>query len=266
MNRTSVLVTGLSATALVLAGCSSSAEPAAQPAAATSSTTSSAPAATTTQRPALDLSRFGALPAVPQPTTDTVSCAYPAETPAAKEVDPPPVDNVDVYGTVDVALATSQGPIDITLDRTQAPCTVNSVVSLVQQGYFDGSPCHRLTTSPGLEVLQCGDPSGSGRGGPGYSFANEYPTTAYTGDPAQAENPVVYPRGTLAMANAGPDTNGSQFFLVYADSVLPPQYTVFGTISESGLATLDAIAAGGVTGGSEDGAPANPVILESATA
>ncbi len=261
MNRTAALLTGLSATALVLAGCSSSTEPAAQPPATTSST----PAATTTQRPALDLSRFGALPAVPQPTADTVSCAYPAETPAAKEVSPPAVDNVDVYGTVDVALATSQGPIDITLDRTQAPCTVNSVVSLAQQGYFDGSPCHRLTTSPGLEVLQCGDPSGSGRGGPGYSFANEYPTTAYT-DPAQAENPVVYPRGTLAMANAGPDTNGSQFFLVYADSVLPPQYTVFGTISESGLSTLDAIAAGGVTGGSEDGAPANPVIVESATA
>nr|WP_256991168.1 peptidylprolyl isomerase [Rhodococcus sp. 06-235-1A] len=255
----------VSATALVLAGCSGSADPAAAPTTTTSASTSTTTSAAPTPRPALDLSRFGALPAVPQPTTDTVSCAYPAESPAAKEVNPPPTENVDVYGTVNVALTTNQGPIDIVLDRTQAPCTVNSVVGLAQQGYFDGSPCHRLTTSPGLEVLQCGDPSGSGRGGPGYSFANEYPTTAYADDPTQAQNPVVYPRGTLAMANAGPDTNGSQFFLVYADSVLPPQYTVFGTISESGLATLDAIAAGGVTGGSEDGAPANPVIVESAT-
>nr|WP_051048086.1 peptidylprolyl isomerase [Rhodococcus sp. AW25M09] len=247
---------------MMLAGCSSSTEPDAVP--ATTSTASSTATPTTTQRPALDLSRFGVLPPVPLPTTDVVSCAYPAESPAAKEVNPPPTDNVDVFGTVDVTLSTTAGPIDITLDRTQAPCTVNSVVSLVDQGYFDGSPCHRLTTSPGLEVLQCGDPSGSGRGGPGYSFANEYPTTAYVDNPEQAQNPVVYPRGTLAMANAGPDTNGSQFFLVYADSVLPPQYTVFGTISESGLQTLDAIAAGGVTGGSEDGAPANAVIVQSA--
>ncbi|MDI6630086.1 MAG: peptidylprolyl isomerase [Rhodococcus sp. (in: high G+C Gram-positive bacteria)] len=263
MNRTSALTIAVSATALVLAGCSGSTEPAAAP-----TTTPSSSTTTTTEapalRPALDLSRFGALPPVPQPTTDTVSCSYPAESPAAKEVDAPATDNIDVFGNVDVTLSTNQGPIDITLDRTQAPCTVNSVVGLVQQGYFDGSPCHRLTTSPGLEVVQCGDPSGSGRGGPGYTFANEYPTTAYTDDPAQAENPVVYPRGTLAMANAGPDTNGSQFFLVYADSVLPPQYTVFGTISDAGLQTLDAIAAGGVTGGSEDGAPANPVIVESA--
>ncbi|MGV8871162.1 MAG: peptidylprolyl isomerase [Rhodococcus sp. (in: high G+C Gram-positive bacteria)] len=262
MRRTPAILMAVSATALTLAGCSSSAEPAATP--ATTSASSSTTPATTTPRPALDLTRFGALPAVPQPTTDVVSCEYPTESPAAKDVNPPPTENVDVFGTVDVGLSTTAGPIDITLDRTQAPCAVNSVVSLVQQGYFDGSPCHRLTTSPGLEVLQCGDPSGSGRGGPGYSFANEYPTTAYVNDPAQAENPVVYPRGTLAMANAGPDTNGSQFFLVYADSVLPPQYTVFGTISESGLQTLDTIAAGGVTGGSEDGAPANPVIVESA--
>ncbi|OZF26571.1 peptidyl-prolyl cis-trans isomerase [Rhodococcus sp. 14-2496-1d] len=264
MNRTWALTIAISATALVLAGCSGSTEPAAAPATTPSSTTT-----TTTEapapRPALDLSRFGALPPVPQPTTDTVSCSYPEQSPAVKQVTAPATDNVDVYGTVDVTLSTTAGPIGITLDRTPAPCTVNSVVSLVEQGYFDGSPCHRLTTSPGLEVLQCGDPSGSGRGGPGYTFANEYPTTAYTDDPAQAENPVVYPRGTLAMANAGPDTNGSQFFLVYADSVLPPQYTVFGTISDAGLQTLDAIAAGGVTGGSEDGAPATPVIVESAT-
>ncbi len=92
--------------------------------------------------------------------------------------------------------------------------------------------------------LQCGDPSGTGTGGPGYRFPNEYPTNQYRlSDPA-VQRPVVYPRGTVAMANHGPGTNGSQFFLVYEDSLLPPTYTVFGTVDKTGLATLDAIASG----------------------
>ena len=112
-------------------------------------------------------------------------------------------------------------------------------------------------------MLQCGDPSGKGDGGPGYRFANEYPTDQYPeGDPALDE-PVLYPRGTLAMANAGPDTNGSQFFLVYKDSQLPPNYTVFGTIDATGLATLDKIAQGGVAGGAQDGKPATAVTITS---
>ena len=135
--------------------------------------------------------------------------------------------------------------------------------SLAQKGFFNDTPCHRLTTAPGLGVLQCGDPSGKGDGGPGYRFANEYPTSQYPkGDPALDE-PVLYPRGTLAMANAGPDTNGSQFFLVYKDSQLPPNYTVFGTIDATGLATLDKIAQGGVAGGTQDGKPATAVTITS---
>jgi len=137
---------------------------------------------------------------------------------------------------------------------------------LASQGYFDDTLCHRLTTSAGLEVLQCGDPSGTGSRGPGYEYANEYPTTAFAPEDPALSMPVVYPRGTVAMANAGPGTNGSQFFLVYADSVLPPQYTVFGTISEEGLATLDSIAEAGVSGGASDGAPIDDVILETVTA
>jgi peptidyl-prolyl cis-trans isomerase B (cyclophilin B) len=143
---------------------------------------------------------------------------------------------------------------------------VNSFTSLASQGYFDDTLCHRLTTSAGLEVLQCGDPSGTGSRGPGYEYANEYPTTAFAPEDPALSMPVVYPRGTGAMANAGPGTNGSQFFLVYADSVLPPQYTVFGTISEEGLATLDSIAEAGVSGGASDGAPIDDVILETVTA
>jgi peptidyl-prolyl cis-trans isomerase B (cyclophilin B) len=151
----------------------------------------------------------------------------------------------------------------VQLARNESPCTVNSFVNLAQQTFFDDTACHRLTTSPGLSVLQCGDPKGDGTGSPGYKFADEYPTDQYKpGDPA-AHQPVIYPRGTLAMANSGPNTNGSQFFLVYKDSQLPPNYTVFGTISGDGLATLDKIGAAGVARGGEDGPPATTVTINS---
>ena len=149
------------------------------------------------------------------------------------------------------------------LANNESPCTVNSFASLIGQSYFNNTKCHRLTTSPTLGVLQCGDPKGDGTGGPGYQFANEYPTDQYPPNDPEAQEPVLYPRGTLAMANAGPGTNGSQFFLVYKDSQLPPQYTVFGTIQADGLATLDKIAKAGVAGGGEDGAPAADVTIKS---
>jgi peptidyl-prolyl cis-trans isomerase B (cyclophilin B) len=104
-------------------------------------------------------------------------------------------------------------------------------------------------------VLQCGDPTGTGEGGPGYRYKDELPTDLLPAptDPTGARR--IYPRGTLAMANAGPDTNGSQFFLVYADSALRPNYTIFGTVHRAGLATLDRIAAGGVLATPDDPAP-----------
>ena len=147
-------------------------------------------------------------------------------------------------------METSAGTIGLTLDGATTPCTVNSFVSLAEQGYFDDTECHRLTTS-GIFVLQCGDPSASGRGGPGYSYADEL------------DGSETYPAGTLAMANAGPDTNGSQFFLVYADTKLPPSYTVFGQMDEAGLAVVEAIAAKGAVGGGGDGAPAEAVTISS---
>jgi peptidyl-prolyl cis-trans isomerase B (cyclophilin B) len=141
---------------------------------------------------------------------------------------------------------------------------VHSFVSLVKQKFFDDTQCHRLTTSPGLSVLQCGDARGDGTGGPGYQFADEYPADQYRpGDPA-LKKPVMYPRGTLAMANAGPNTNGSQFFMVYRNSQLPPAYTVFGTIDAAGLATLDKIASAGTAEGGDDGTPASQVTITSA--
>ncbi|AYJ49617.1 peptidylprolyl isomerase [Rhodococcus sp. P1Y] len=258
--RTTALLVTAAAAGLMLAGCSSTTSDTPQPAASTTSS-----AATTTQAQPLDLSRFGALPAVPASEASTTSCAYPTATPAIRENTAPQETDVSTVGTAQVALTTSQGPIGLTLDRAEAPCTVNSFVSLSSQGYFDDTICHRLTTTEGLQVLQCGDPSGKGNRGPGYEFANEYPTTAYAVDDPAASSPVVYPRGTVAMANAGPDTNGSQFFLVYADSVLPPQYTVFGTIDDAGLATLDAVAAAGVSTPGNDGLPNASVVIQTAT-
>ncbi|MDJ0361573.1 peptidylprolyl isomerase [Rhodococcus sp. H29-C3] len=200
-----------------------------------------------------------------EPLPETVNCAYPAaQAPAAKPNTPPRTDAIPTSDEpLSYSMETSQGNIGLTLNNPQAPCTVNSFVSLANQGYFDGTSCHRLTTSAGLQVLQCGDPAGTGQGGPGYEFADEFPVDQYNvGDPA-ASQPISYPRGTIAMANAGSGTNGSQFFLVFGDSKLPPAYTAFGTIDETGLQTLDKIAAGGAEGGAQDGKPALPVDITS---
>ena len=194
------------------------------------------------------------------------TCAYPAGESAARPNQPPQTDGVSNEGTATVALATSAGPIGLTLDRAQAPCTVNSFVSLAGQGYFDGTTCHRLTTGEGLKVLQCGDPTGTGTGGPGYTIPDEPPTTL-AASPSGAGT-VVYPRGTVAMAKtAAPNSGGSQFFLVYADSTLPPDYTVFGTIDEAGLATVDKVAAGGSddANGQGDGKPKAPIEIQAVT-
>jgi peptidyl-prolyl cis-trans isomerase B (cyclophilin B) len=145
----------------------------------------------------------------------------------AKEATPPPAEPA-VDGKRDLVIATNRGKILVTVDGAAAPCTVNSFVSLAEQGYFDDTNCHRLV--PGF-VLQCGDPSATGSGGPGFSFADEL-----SGD-------ETYPRGTLAMANSGPDTNGSQFFIVTQNAQLGPDYTVFGTVSEAGMAVVDEIEA-----------------------
>ena len=198
------------------------------------------------------------LPAFKPSATLGSNCQYPATTvPAGKPAQPPRTGRIPTTpASVAATIATSDGAIGVELDNGKAPCTVNNFVSLAQQGFYDGTKCHRLTTSSSLGLLQCGDPTGTGDGGPGYRFPNEYPTNQYRlADPA-LQSPVVYPRGTLAMANTGQGTNGSQFFVVYRDSELPPTYTVFGTVDETGLAVVDRVAAGGVKDGGDDGAPA----------
>ncbi|MFR4191075.1 MAG: peptidylprolyl isomerase, partial [Corynebacterium variabile] len=129
-------------------------------------------------------------------------------------------------------------------------------------GFYDDTICHRVVVSDGMKILQCGDPSGQGSGGPGFSFPDEFPV----GDEDAGEG--LYTRGTLAMANSGPDTNGSQFFLVDGDSQLTNDYTIFGSISEDGLATLDKIIEENADANQEsggDGAPVNEVRITSAT-
>jgi peptidyl-prolyl cis-trans isomerase B (cyclophilin B) len=179
----------------------------------------------------------------------------------------PPDDGSITASTM--TLTTSVGPITIQLDADRAPCTVQSMAFLAGEGFYDGVNCHRLTAAASLKVLQCGDPNGDGTGGPGYTIPDELPTDLPAGpqlsDGTQAS---IYQRGVVAMANAGPDTGGSQFFLVYGDSTLPPNYTVFGTMDQAGLTVLDQIAAGGITpgqNGAEDGAPVTPVTIQTAT-
>lgn len=228
---------------------------------ASGDTTSATP---TSEAPRKPQPANGKLPPFTAPADLGTNCQYPASPqPASKKVNPPRSGKVPTDpATVSVSMTTNQGNLGLQLDNAKAPCTVNSFASLAQQGYFNDTQCHRLTTG-GLSVLQCGDPTASGSGGPGYQFADEYPTNQYQHDDPALQKPVTYPRGTLAMANAGPGTNGSQFFLVYKDSQLPPNYTAFGTIDPTGLATLDKIAAAGTADGAEDGKPKNDVQVKS---
>ncbi len=188
----------------------------------------------------------------PKASASGTPCSYSSDgTPPAKEVDPPP-SSATMTGKVTGTMATNQGDLDLTLDADTTPCTVNSFASLAKQGYFDNTSCHRLTTQ-GIYVLQCGDPTGTGGGGPGYSFKDEL------------SGKETYPAGTLAMANAGPDTNGSQFFIVYADTPLPPAYTVFGSVGPDGVALVKKVAKAGTdnANGMGDGAPETAVEIQS---
>ncbi|MEU1304646.1 peptidylprolyl isomerase [Streptomyces shenzhenensis] len=169
-----------------------------------------------------------------------------------------PAMTIDKSADYTMTLATTCGDIDVALKTAAAPHTVNSFDFLAGKGYFDHTKCHRLTTN-GIYVLQCGDPTGSGSGGPGYTIPDEN-----LKDKSLKDN--VYPAGTVAMANTGQaHTGGSQFFLVYQDSQLPPSYTPFGTIGEAGLKVLKKIADAGENTGAGDGAPNATVVINKAT-
>jgi peptidyl-prolyl cis-trans isomerase B (cyclophilin B) len=150
-------------------------------------------------------------------------------------------------------MTTSLGELTLTLDRAGAPCAAASTLHLARLGFFDGSACHREVDTEGLQVLQCGDPTGTGAGGPTYAF------------PTDVDGDETYPRGTVAMANSGQGLDGSQFFLVWGDSALPPDYTDVGTVGDAGLAVLDVVAANGNDGSLDPspggGTPTVPVTL-----
>jgi peptidyl-prolyl cis-trans isomerase B (cyclophilin B) len=145
---------------------------------------------------------------------------------------------------------TNCGNIVITTVGAKAPITITQLSTLAKGGYFDNSLCHRLTTQ-GLYVLQCGDPTATGTGGPNFTYGDENLPTATLNN---------YPAGTVAMANSGAGTNGSQFFLVFADTTLGANYTIWGTITQ-GLDIVKAIAKAGVKGGGADGAPNQTVAI-----
>ena len=161
-------------------------------------------------------------------------------------------EDLGLSGVVTAVITTSCGDVVIELDADTAPETVNSFVFLAEQGYFNGTVSHRVVSG---FMIQAGDPTATGRGGPGYSIPDELPT----------ETGFVYSRGTLAMANAGPNTGGSQFFLVLVDAPLPPSFSVFGMVT-SGLDVMDRIA--GVptiarAAGQEPSSPLETVYIES---
>ena len=234
------------AIAVALGGCGSSA-----PAAAGGNSTPATPGGTIS-------------PGAPGNTPGgSKTCGY---TPTGGGTVSLPPSKVDPSVSYTATLKTSQGDIVIKLRAAQAPCTVNSFVHLAEANFWSGTQCHRISTDGGLYMLQCGDPTAkagqalscdgtAGSGGPGYQFADENLSGA------------TYGAGTVAMANAGPNTNGSQFFLVFQDTTLPPSYTPFGTIT-SGLDALRKVAQGGTTctfAGAGGGVPKDKVAINRVT-
>jgi peptidyl-prolyl cis-trans isomerase B (cyclophilin B) len=197
-------------------------------------------------------------------------CTYTKTDHAAKKVHLPPGN--PPRGLPDqLVMATDHGDVKISLDAEQAPCAVNSFVSLARQGFFDDTKCHRLTAGGkmGLNVLQCGDPTGTGTGDPGYRFDEELvdhdprlqPCFGQT-SPDTGKEYCTFPAGTVAMAKAvQPGTTGSQFFLVYQDSVLDTSYTVLGHLDAGGLKVVRDVARAGTVPGTEQ--PRTPVTITS---
>lgn len=157
----------------------------------------------------------------------------------------PPTGDLPRKGTAEISITTGTGEIPLTIDRSGAPCNAGSFVHLAERGFYDDTECHRLSDADANFILQCGDPTATSVGSAGYLIEDEPPTDLATADDGSGMG--VYPRGTVAAAKfQQPNSAGSQFFLVFEDSQLPPDFAVLGTIDEPGLEVLDKIADAGV--------------------
>jgi peptidyl-prolyl cis-trans isomerase B (cyclophilin B) len=226
---------------------------------------SSTPAASTT--PAASNSASPSASATPSPTSTAAmvdgKCIYTKSGTAARKVSLPAA-KPDTSASYTAKFTTNRGVIRLKLDSA-APCTVNSFVSLADQSYFNNTHCHRLVTTA-IYVLQCGDPTGTGDGGPGYVFNSEN-LSSLKQVTADGTKETLYPAGSVAMANTGqPDSNGSQFFFVYKNTDLPASYTPFGTIT-SGLSIIQKVAKAGSdnSNGTGDGHPKEKVQIDRVT-
>lgn len=183
------------------------------------------------------------IPAPPKPANPTPKPAM-----NQKQYPEAPAMAIDATKTYTATLETDKGVIEIALNAKATPVTVNNFVFLAREKFYDGTIFHR--TIPKF-MIQGGDPMGTGMGGPGYRFDDE----AFSGE---------YKRGTVAMANAGPDTNGSQFFIMHADYALPKNYVIFGQVTK-GLEVVDAIATAPTQSGGEGSKPVTPVVVKAVT-
>lgn len=194
----------------------------------------------------------------------------------SREVTAPANGTYPRTGKTITTLTTSAGDVQVNLVHRHAACNTAAFEKLIKAEYFANTTCHRMTTTDGLAVLQCGDPTGTGMGGPGFNSIDEMPDYLVTaaGDSYAQTQRVTYPKGTVAVANSGAENTGSsQFFIVLADSQLPPNYSVIGTVDPKDFPVLDKIKGYGVTvapgsvapaeGEVTDGAPATPVKIES---
>ena len=242
----------------VLVGGGGTATAAKKPAAKVSATASPSASATASASPA----------AVTEPAQH---CSYASASAGSVVKSSLPTASPDYKAAYTASINTNLGPIKIDLANSKATCTVNSFVHLASDNFWNNSQCHRMSNSDGLFMLQCGDPTAKasqklscssatlGTGGPGYEFASEnLPTAGSSGS-------VTYKAGTVAMANSGGATNGSQFFLVFKNTTLGPDYTPFGTIT-SGLDILQNVAKAGTSctfAGAGGGVPKDKVIIDS---
>ena len=188
--------------------------------------------------------------AAPNKSLDKIKCKITkAKGHTAKSINPPEIKGP--FKNKTFTFTTNCGDVVVEADGKSAPITVTALSALAAGGFFDKTLCHRLTTE-NIFVLQCGDPTATGLGGPNFTYRDENLPTAEENN---------YPAGVVAMHNSGQDSNGSQFFIFYADSSLPPSYTIWGKVTK-GLEIVQMVAKSGVLDGKKDGSPKQKIGIE----